>query len=44
MDIVTIKKNTKGLYEVVYLGKQIIEKSTLNRATKALAAYVKGLS
>ena len=43
MDIVTIKQ-VDGKYTVVYLGKEVIEKTTLVKATKALSQLVKGQS
>ncbi len=40
--VYTIETDRDGFYIVKHLGKQIIKKSTLLQATKALAKYEKG--
>jgi len=40
--IYTISRDKDGFFVVEHFGKQIIKKSSLLKATKALAAYEKG--
>ena len=45
MDIINIYKDEAGkVYIGTYLGKEVTRKSTLAKAVKAVAAYIKGMS
>jgi len=45
MDIISVFKDETGKFYIgTHLGKEVTRKSTLAKAVKAVAAYIKGMS